>query len=259
MGITVSKGNSPYNVSSGQTDTNDVVVSGGSMFVLSGGTANTTAVSSGGIMTIKNGGAASGTTVFAGGTEIISSGGIDVNATVNSGGTIEFFGGIAAPYYSLAGSIIEVISGFFPGPLFALGSVTVKVLAGATGTGGVLTVTSGGTANVVAKIDFTGHYATSNFHLEDDGSGHVKIVDPSTNEPQPGIAYGAATTLGYSESGVQTGGFAMASNDAAAIVLLGNYMAASFATAADGHAGQLTTVRAQTASEHLSLITPHKG
>jgi autotransporter passenger strand-loop-strand repeat protein len=142
MGTTVGKGNSPYNVSSGHTDTNDVVVSGGSMFVLSGGTANTTAVSSGGIMTIKNGGVASGTTVFAGGTEIISSGGIDVNATVNSGGTIEFFGGIAAPYYSLAGSIIEVISGFFPGPLFALGSVTVIVFSGGTDIGATLRAAS---------------------------------------------------------------------------------------------------------------------
>ena len=126
-----------------------------------------------------------------------------------------------------------------------------------TAIGGVLTVTSGGTANVVAEIAFTGHYVTSNFHLEDDGSGHVKIVDPSANEPQPSIAYGAATTLGYSESRVQAGGFAMASNGAAAIALLGNYMAGSFATAASDHGGTLISSPPQT--EQWSLLAhPHE-
>lgn len=42
MSLVVSKGNSPYRVSSGQADSGDVVVSGGSMYVLSGGTALTT-------------------------------------------------------------------------------------------------------------------------------------------------------------------------------------------------------------------------
>ncbi len=40
MSVIVSAGNSPYKVSANQTDTGDVVVSGGSMFVLSGGAAD---------------------------------------------------------------------------------------------------------------------------------------------------------------------------------------------------------------------------
>ena len=64
---TVNKSNSPFNVSSGVTSTDDIVVSGGSMFVLSGGTADTTTVSSGGFLTVDSGGKASGT-ILVGGT-----------------------------------------------------------------------------------------------------------------------------------------------------------------------------------------------
>ncbi len=67
MSVTVSKGNSPYKVSSGHTETGDVVVSGGTMWVLSGGSADTTTISSGGTMAIKSGGIADGTVVLGGG------------------------------------------------------------------------------------------------------------------------------------------------------------------------------------------------
>ena len=74
MSVIVSKGNSPYRVSSGTADTGDAVVSGGSMYVLSGGTAEVTTVSSGGLLTIRAGGTANSTTVSSGGFEIVSSG-----------------------------------------------------------------------------------------------------------------------------------------------------------------------------------------
>ena len=47
MSVIVSQGISPYKVSAGGTDSGDVVVSGGSMFVLSAGVASATTVSSG--------------------------------------------------------------------------------------------------------------------------------------------------------------------------------------------------------------------
>ena len=71
------------------------------------------------------------------------------------------------------------------------------------------------------------------------------------------IAFGAATTLGYSTNGSGTGG-ALAVSDgthAATIALLGNYMAGSLVTAADGHGGTLVTA-APTANTPL-LTTPH--
>ena len=54
-GVIISAGNSPYNVTAGQTDTNDQVISGGTMFVDSGGTAISTTVSGGGILELLSG------------------------------------------------------------------------------------------------------------------------------------------------------------------------------------------------------------
>ena len=59
----------------------------------------------------------------------------------------------------------------------------------------------------------------------------------------PNIAFGAQTTLAYSENAAGTGG-TLTVNDgrhAASIALLGNYMAASFVAAPDGHGGTLVT------------------
>ncbi len=52
----------------------------------------------------------------------------------------------------------------------------------------------------------------------------------------PNIAFGARTTLAYAEKGANTGGTLTVKDGrhAASIALLGNYMAASFVTAADG-------------------------
>jgi fibronectin-binding autotransporter adhesin len=63
-GVTVSSADSPYNVSSGQTDTSDIVVSRGSMFVLSGGTASATTINNGGAETVRS---------------------LDISAVINSG------------------------------------------------------------------------------------------------------------------------------------------------------------------------------
>jgi autotransporter passenger strand-loop-strand repeat protein len=83
VGTTVTKTNSPFNVSAGHSDAGDVVLSGGSMFVLSGGVANTTTVSSGGTLTIDRGGTEITPTVAGGGT-----------LTVLSGGALEVSGGV---------------------------------------------------------------------------------------------------------------------------------------------------------------------
>jgi hypothetical protein len=68
----------------------------------------------------------------------------------------------------------------------------------------------------------------------------------------PNIAFGAHTTLAYSQNNAGTGGTLTVSDGrhAAAIALLGNYMAGSFAVAADGHGGTLVT-QAQTGTAPL--------
>jgi autotransporter passenger strand-loop-strand repeat protein len=52
--VTISLGNSPYNVTAGQVDSGDVVAGGGTIFVQSGGTAIGTTVSSGGFLEVQN-------------------------------------------------------------------------------------------------------------------------------------------------------------------------------------------------------------
>jgi hypothetical protein len=53
----------------------------------------------------------------------------------------------------------------------------------------------------------------------------------------PSIAFGAQTTLAQPRTAQDTGGTLMVTDGrhATAIALLGNYMAASFVTTADGH------------------------
>ena|SRR6478752_3705187 len=59
----------------------------------------------------------------------------------------------------------------------------------------------------------------------------------------PDMVFGAHRTLAYSENGAGTGRMLAASDGrhAAAIALLGNYMAASFVAAPDGHGGTPVT------------------
>ena len=74
----------------------------------------------------------------------------------------------------------------------------------------------------------------------------------------PDIAFGAQTTLAYSENPAGTGG-TLTVNDgrhAAAVALLGNYMAGSFVTAADGHGGTLVTEASQAAQPLLARPHP---
>ena len=75
----------------------------------------------------------------------------------------------------------------------------------------------------------------------------------------PSIAFNAHTTLGYSENSSDTGGTLSVKDGAfaAKVALLGNYMAASFVTTADGHGGTLVTEAAQMESQHPLLTTPH--
>ena len=74
----------------------------------------------------------------------------------------------------------------------------------------------------------------------------------------PSIAFGAPSTLGYTENSNNTGCTLTISDGAhaASIALLGNYIAASFVTAADGHCGTLISEAAQVPQQPL-LAKPH--
>jgi hypothetical protein len=123
---------------------------------------------------------------------------------------------------------------------------------------GTLLVSSG--VAVVASIVFIGTYTSKNFSTTADGQGNVEIFDPTVPNggsvalgptqafPQsgidlPDIAFGAQTTLAYSRNAAGNGGTLTVSDGrhAAALALIGNYMAGSFVVAADGHGGTLVT------------------
>jgi len=73
----------------------------------------------------------------------------------------------------------------------------------------------------------------------------------------PDIAFGAHTTLAYSQNAAGTGGTLTVSDGrhAASIALFGSYIAGSVVLGADGHGGTLVTAAEQT--PHPQLTRPH--
>jgi hypothetical protein len=69
----------------------------------------------------------------------------------------------------------------------------------------------------------------------------------------PSIPFGVHNMLGYSENGSDTGATLTVkeATHVAKIALLGNYIATSLVTAADGHGGTLLTQAVQTAQQPL--------
>ncbi len=127
-------------------------------------------------------------------------------------------------------------------------SVSATYTSAASDTSGTLTVTSGASSTIVAKITLVGSgYSTANFQPIDDGTGHVKIIDP------PADGFDSATTLAHisgSNSTLSDGA------GAAAITLLGHYMAASF-VAVGPQGGELLFHAAKTSNTAPVLTLPH--
>jgi hypothetical protein len=138
---------------------------------------------------------------------------------------------------------------------------------------GTLFVSSGGA--VVAQITMIGNYTSKNFSIAADSNGNVEIVDPTvpnggniTPAPTPAfpahgidlpnIAFGAHTTLAYLQNAGGAGGTLMVTDGrhAAAIALLGSYIAGSSVVVADGHGGTLVTAAEQTQWPQLTR-PPH--
>ena len=189
----------------------------------------------------------SGAVVTGGGIAKVGNGVVDIGAAGDaenvaflSGGT----GGLAladAPGHTSA--FAGHVSGFgqnvhqfidLTAVAFTSGAVSASY-SSSTATSGALTVTSGGSANVVAVIDFIGHYVTSNFHITSGPGGTVEIFDPPLAGEPP-----AATV------------------HSANLALFANYLAASFPAAA-GHGGMPITDTLEQAGLQPLLAHPHTG
>jgi hypothetical protein len=140
----------------------------------------------------------------------------------------------------------------------AANTISLSYVSAASHTSGTLFVSSGGFQ--IAAITMVGHYSAGNFHITSGANGTVAISDPAVADggsvqssaastfphsgiDLPDIAFGAQTTLAYAHNAAGTGGTLTVSDGrhTAAIALLGNYMAGSFAAVADGHGGTLVT------------------
>jgi autotransporter passenger strand-loop-strand repeat protein len=255
-----------------------VVSLGGTELVASGGSSLSATVESGGTQIVESHGHA-GVTTLNGGKQIVEAGGAATSVIISAGTVDALSGGTANVAFLPAGSgglIIADTSGStaaYTGTVSGFGgtnhlnsaqfidliNVTSDSTVSATFGGGVLTVSSGTT--VVARIHLIGTYSAGDFSATSGISGTVAIVDPTVSnggsvEPGPvpalarhgiidlpNIAFGAQTTLAYAENSADTGGTLTVTDGrhAAAIALLGNYMAASFVTGADGHGGTLVS------------------
>jgi hypothetical protein len=150
--------------------------------------------------------------------------------------------------------------------LFVMSDATASVtyVSAASHTSGALMVSSGG--QLVASIDLIGVYSTGDLRVVSGVSATVKILDPAVGgggsvdtssaamvwlrnsiDP-PAVAAGARTTL-------ETGDNPPAAARAAAVALLGNYMAASFVDAAPAQGGARVTDSQP--SEQPQLTHPH--
>ena len=275
-------------VSSGGIASGSTILSGGTELIASGGTdLGVTSVGSGGLLETLIGGTAilSGTvansgTLFASGARSL----IDIvgGATVTGGGIAKIANGILniegsgdnqnVVFQSAGTGTLEIsdalgntsafggtVSGFGQNVHQFINLTSVHFVSGvvsaryssSTANSGVLTVTSGGSANVVAVIDFSGHYVTSNFRITSGSSGTVEIFDPPVGVQQ--TTFGSHQTLGYIEKIAET---AIGDILAGKFALLCNYMASEFANTIGGHAGTLPTEPQQ--MEQLPVLTyPH--
>jgi autotransporter passenger strand-loop-strand repeat protein len=155
-------------VSSGVTDTSDVVLSSGTEIVASGGIASATTIQFGGFEQVMAGGTAAATAI-SGGTLEIQSGGL-----VGSGGaTFSGTGGV----FRVDGTTMptSTISGFTVGDTIDLAGVSFANGGGVQlGTGNVLTVTEGGTSYTL-NLNSGQSYSGKSFRLLSDGSGGTDI------------------------------------------------------------------------------------
>jgi hypothetical protein len=103
------------------------------------------------------------------------------------------------------------------------------------------------------KVTFGGGAGTLQLDQPGTFTGAVQRFGAKDGFDLPDIAFGAQTTLAYVPNVAGTGGTLTVSggHHATAIALLGNSIAGSFATAADGHGGTLLVQGPQTGQQPL--------
>ena len=249
-------------VLAGGTESSARVSSGSTEVASSGGTLLSTTVLNGGVQYVLSGGVASGTTDI-GGADIVLAGGRESSTRVSSGGIeVASSGGTLLSTTVLNGGVQYVLAGGTASGTTANGG-NEQVLSGGTisdttvSNGGYLVVFAGGTINgatisgatiEIASGGLTGSNAISY------GGGAALILDAAVSFGGKiaglalgdyldlrDVAFSSSTTFGY--SGNTASGTLTVSDGAhtANIALLGQYVAANFNLASDGHGGTLVS------------------
>jgi autotransporter passenger strand-loop-strand repeat protein len=209
-------------IGTGDNGTNFTIGGGGELVVSSGSSASGTVVSSGGLEIVF--GHDSNATVLSSGQIVISSGGTASNTIVASGGLATVAAGGTETAATISSGGYETVNsgGTISGAVISGG--TLEIASGGSANGGTVTFASGGTLKLDSSVNFGG--TISGFGLPD----HLDLSD---------IAFGANTTLGFSEASNNLSGTLTVSDGihTAQLTLLGQYVAAQFTSASDGFGG----------------------
>lgn len=246
----------------------------GRQVIGAGGSASTTLIVAGGEQDVYGGGTATGTTIQAGlqavygaaDQTVIGSGGVQMvqgtasHTTVNDGGEQRVYAGGTAIGTTLnAGSMqidwgnasgttidggIQYVWGAASDTTIASGAQHVGAGGSASGTtigaGGLEYVHTGGT---LADVTFGG--ASARLVLDESSalSGPISGWQDGVELDLGDIAFGESTSLAYAANAESTGGALTISDGThtASLHLLGQFSAADFVLAADGHGGTVVT------------------
>ena len=172
-------------------------------------------------------------------------GGLEIADTANNPtaftGAVSGFGGVGHSNHAQFIDLLFVTSD---------ATVSVNFVSAASHTSGALMVSSGG--QLVASIDLIGVYSTGDLRVVSGVSATVKILDPVV--VGGGSVDISSAAMVWLRNSIDAPGVAAAAR-AAAVALLGNYMAASFVDAA--HAQGDTRVTDSQPSEQPQLTHPH--
>ncbi len=149
--------------------------------------------------------------------------------------------------------------------LYAAPGTTLQVGTSAAGTIGSATIGAGATLDLAAadssSVAFAGSTGTLALGQPSTFTGTVSGFGSQDGIDLPGIIFGAQTTLGYLPNSNQTGGTLTVTDGthSAAIALLGNYMASSFAVVGDSSGGSMVVAATSQAANQSLLSTPQHG
>lgn len=217
------------------------------------GTADLTVIGSGGVQAVH--GNASRTTVDDGGTQLVYSGGT-ATGTILKAGSVQVSWGNAtdtiidggAQHVWGTASDTAIVSGT---QHVGAGGSAVRTTIGAQGleyvhTGGTLTDVTFGGASAKLVLDQSSAF-----------SGTISGWQDGVELGLGDIAFSEATSLGYTANEGNTGGTLTITDGihSASLQLLGQYSAADFALAADGHGGSIITNPVDQVQPQFSL--PH--